>query len=124
MLQIYSTVYENTLRKINSHAYITKTYHEGKPLPIGTFVLNEISHTYIFLTNQNPFGLDHTKLLIDCQMLHMNYLHKMALQYMFIEIICFRIIRKNHFYIHICVVSCAFQTQLNSKFHNLPNCKQ
>ena len=40
MLQIYSTVYENTLRKINSHAYITKTYHEGKPLPIGTFVLN------------------------------------------------------------------------------------
>ena len=39
MLQIYSTVYENTLQKINSHAYITKTYHEGKPLPIGTFVL-------------------------------------------------------------------------------------
>ena len=39
MLQIYSTVYENTLRKINSHAYITKTYHEGKPLPIGIFVL-------------------------------------------------------------------------------------
>ena len=39
MLQIYSSVYENTLRKINSHAYITKTYHEGKPLPIGTFVL-------------------------------------------------------------------------------------
>ena len=39
MLQIYSTVYENTLRKINSHAYNTKTYHEGKPLPIGTFVL-------------------------------------------------------------------------------------
>ena len=39
ILQIYSTVHENTLRKINSHAYITKTYHEGKPLPIGTFVL-------------------------------------------------------------------------------------
>ena len=39
MLQKYSTVYENTLRKINSHAYITKTYQEGKPLPIGTFVL-------------------------------------------------------------------------------------
>ena len=38
MFQIYSTVYENTLRKINSHAYITKTYHEGKPLPLGTFV--------------------------------------------------------------------------------------
>ena len=39
MLQIYSTVYEKTLRKINAHAYFTKTYHEGKPLPIGTFVL-------------------------------------------------------------------------------------
>ena len=39
MLQIYSTVYEHTLRIINSHAYITNTYHEGKPLPIGTFVL-------------------------------------------------------------------------------------
>ena len=39
MLQIYSTVYYNTIRKLNSYAYITKTYHEGKPLPIGTFVL-------------------------------------------------------------------------------------
>ena len=39
MLQIYSTVYENTLKKINSLAYITKTDDEGKPLPIGTFVL-------------------------------------------------------------------------------------
>ena len=37
MLQIYSTVYYHTLKKLNSHAYITKTYHEGKPLP--TFVL-------------------------------------------------------------------------------------
>ena len=33
------TVYENTLQNINSQAYITKTYHECKPLPIGTFVL-------------------------------------------------------------------------------------
>ena len=39
LLQIYSTVYENTLIKINSHAYITETYHEGKPLHISTFVL-------------------------------------------------------------------------------------
>ena len=39
MLQIYSTVYENTLKKIKSQAYITKTYHESEPLPIGTFVL-------------------------------------------------------------------------------------
>ena len=39
MLQINSTVYENTLKKIYSNACITKTYHEGKPLPIVTFVL-------------------------------------------------------------------------------------
>ena len=39
ILQIYSTVYYYTLKEINCHAYITKTYHEGKPLPIGTFVL-------------------------------------------------------------------------------------
>ena len=39
MLQTYSIVYENTLRKINSHAYNTKIYHEDKPLHIGTFVL-------------------------------------------------------------------------------------
>ena len=39
MLQIYSTVHCYTQKKLNSYAYITKTYHEGKPLPIGTFVL-------------------------------------------------------------------------------------
>ena len=39
MLQIYSTVYFYTLKKFNSQAYITKTYQEGKPLPIDTFVL-------------------------------------------------------------------------------------
>ena len=39
MLQIYSIVYNYTLAKINSQAYITKTYHEGKPLQLGTFVL-------------------------------------------------------------------------------------
>ena len=39
MLQIYSTVFYYTLKKLNSYAYITKTYHKGKPLPIVTFVL-------------------------------------------------------------------------------------
>ena len=38
MLQIYSTVYGYTVRKINSQAYSTKTHHEGKPLPLGPFV--------------------------------------------------------------------------------------
>ena len=47
MLQIYSTVYEHTLKRINSHAYITKTYHEGKPLPLGTFLLRRnLSHVH------------------------------------------------------------------------------
>ena len=41
MLQIYSTLYENSLKKRNSHAYNTKTYHEGKTLTIGTFVLKQ-----------------------------------------------------------------------------------
>ena len=58
MLQIYSTVYENTLifskkktllQKSNSQAYITKTYHEGKPIPIGTCVLKRnFSHLHFF----------------------------------------------------------------------------
>ena len=51
MLQIYSTVYENTLRKISSHAYITKTYHEGKPLTIGTFVLKR-NFTHVHFSNK------------------------------------------------------------------------
>ena len=38
MLQIYSIVHNYNLKKIHSQAYITKTYHEGKPLSLGTFV--------------------------------------------------------------------------------------
>ena len=45
MLQIYSRVYDYTVRKINSQAYKPKTYHEGKPLLHGTFVLRQ---TYFF----------------------------------------------------------------------------
>ena len=37
--QILYFTYGYTLRKINSHVYITKTYHKGKPLPLETFVL-------------------------------------------------------------------------------------
>ena len=57
MLQIYSTVYENTLRKINSHAYFTKTYHEGKPLPIGTFVLKRNFAHVQFSDKLKPFRI-------------------------------------------------------------------
>ena len=63
MLQIYSTVYENTLRKINSHAYITKTYHEGKPLPIGTFVLKR-NFTHVHFSDKlKPLRIGPYKIL-------------------------------------------------------------
>ena len=63
MLQIYSTVYENTLRKINSHAYITKTYHEGKPLPIATFVLKR-NFTHVHFSDKlKPLRIGPYKIL-------------------------------------------------------------
>ena len=63
MLQIYSTVYENTLRKINSHAYNTKTYHEGKPLPIGTFVSKRnFTHVHFF-DKLKPFRIGPYKII-------------------------------------------------------------
>ena len=57
MLQICSTVYENTLQKVNSYAYNTKTYHEGKPLPIGTFVLKRNFTQVHFSDKLKPFGI-------------------------------------------------------------------
>ena len=63
MLQISSTVYENTLRKINSHAYITKTYHEGNPLPIGTFVLpRNFTHVH-FSEKRKPLRIGPYKII-------------------------------------------------------------
>ena len=63
MLQIYSTVYENTLRKINSHDYITKTYHEGKPLPLGTFVLKR-NFTHVHFSDKlKPLRIGPYKIL-------------------------------------------------------------
>ena len=63
MLQICSTIYENTLRKINSHAYITKTYHEGKPLPIGTFVLKR-NFTHVHFSDKlKPLRIGPYKIL-------------------------------------------------------------
>ena len=58
MLQIYSTVYEPTFKKINSPAYITKTYHEGKPLPIGTFVLKQNSSHVHFSDKLKPLRIE------------------------------------------------------------------
>ena len=63
MLQIYSTVYENTLRKINSHVYITKTYLEGKPLPTGTFVLKRNSTHVHFSDKLKPLRIGPYKII-------------------------------------------------------------
>ena len=63
MLQIYSTVYYHTLKKLNSHAYITKTYHERKPLPIGTFVLKRhFAHVH-FSDKLKPLRIGPYKIL-------------------------------------------------------------
>ena len=63
MLQVCSKVYENTLQKINSHAYITKTYHEGKPLPIGTFVLKR-NFTHVHFSDKlNPLRIGPYKII-------------------------------------------------------------
>ena len=63
MLQIYSTVYCYTLKKLNSHAYITKTYHEGKPLPFGTFVLKpHFAHVH-FSDKLKPLRIGPFKIL-------------------------------------------------------------
>ena len=87
MIQIYSTVCYQTLKKLNSQASITETYHEGKPLPFGTFGDESFLHMSIFLTNLNLFGLAHTKFLIDYPMLHTNFSPKMVLHYTFTETI-------------------------------------
>ena len=63
MLQINSTVYDYTLRISNSQAYITKTYHEGKSLPVGTLVLKRrFSHVH-FSDKLEPFRMGSSKYL-------------------------------------------------------------
>ena len=57
MLQIYSTVYENTLPKINSHAYITKTHHEG------TFVLKRNFTQFHFSDKLKPLRIGPYKII-------------------------------------------------------------
>ena len=49
--------------KLNSFAYITKTYHEGNPLPIGTFVLKRhFAHVY-FSDKPKPLRIGPYKIL-------------------------------------------------------------
>ena len=63
MLQIYSNVHIYKLKKIRSQAYITKTYHEGKPLPLGTFVLKRnFTHVH-FSDKRKPLRIGPYKIL-------------------------------------------------------------
>ena len=53
----------NTLLKKFSSAYITKTYHKGKPLPIGTFVL-ERNFTHVHFSDKlKPLRIGPYKIL-------------------------------------------------------------
>ena len=61
--QTYSTVYEHTLRKINSHAYIIQTYYEGKPLPICTFVLKRNFTQVHFSDKLKPLRIGSYKII-------------------------------------------------------------
>ena len=63
MLQIYSFVYYYNLKRLNSHAYITRTYHEGKPLPIGTFVLKRHFAHVLFSDKLKPLRIGPYKIL-------------------------------------------------------------
>ena len=63
MLQIYSTVYYYTQKKLNSYAYITKTFHERKPLPIGTFVLKRHFAPVHFSDKLKPLRIGPYKIL-------------------------------------------------------------
>ena len=74
-------------QKLNSYAYITKTYHEGKPLPIGTFVLKRHFAHVRFSDKLEPLRIGPYKFLIGNPMSHMNMLHKSVLHYTFIETI-------------------------------------
>ena len=63
MLQIYSIVHNYTLKKLNSQAYITKTYREGKPLPLGTFVLKR-NFTHVHFSDKlKPLRIGAYKIL-------------------------------------------------------------
>ena len=48
----------NVLLKINSQTYITKTYHKGKPLPLGTFVLKRNFSLVHFSDKPEPHRVD------------------------------------------------------------------
>ena len=56
-------VHNYTLKKLNSQAYITKTYHEVKSLPLGTFVFKR-NFTHVHFSDKlKPLRIDPYKKL-------------------------------------------------------------
>ena len=112
MLQFYSTVYENTLKQFNSTTYVTKTYHEGKPLPFGTFVLKR-SFTHVHFSDKlkpirvGPYKIHTYELLSQNGSIIHAHRNHLVPSYL-----------KNHFCTHIYVISCVSQTQPNLSFQN------
>ena len=63
MLQSYSIVHNYSLKKLNPQSYITKTYHEGELLPLGTFVLKRIFTHVHFSDKLKPLRIGPYKIL-------------------------------------------------------------
>ena len=120
MLQIYSTVYDKTFRKINSHAYITKTYHEGKSLPIGTFVLKR-NFTHVHFSDKlKPLRIGLNKIFD--RLSEVTYEH-LSQDGSTVHVPRNQLIpyypKEPLLNPHLRIL-CAFQTQLNFNFHNQP----
>ena len=88
MLHIHSIVHNYTLKKLNSQAYITKPYHEGKLLPLGTFVLKRnFSHVH-FSDKLKPLRNGPYKILDRLsEVTYELYYHKTVVHFIFIETI-------------------------------------
>ena len=63
MFQLYHTVYEKTKRKINSYAYFNRTYHNPRPLDIGTFVLKRNFLHVLFSDKLKPLRIGPFKII-------------------------------------------------------------
>ena len=116
MLQVYSTVYDYINRKSNCQAYNTKTYHEGKPLHLGSFLLKlNFSHVHFSgkLLQIGPYksfdrlsDVTYELFSQNCSTFH----SQKTTLYLFIQ--------KNHFYTLIFETLCVFQTSSNMTYQN------
>ena len=87
LLQIFSTVYENTFKKSTQQPIVLKDTTKANHSLLALLFLDATLHTFISLTNSNPFGLVLMKSSADYLTLRTSFSHKTDLQYMFIETI-------------------------------------